>query len=144
MDDADFLAGPQESPVGLAHLYGDGFQSPPRHVQAREQRRGCSTPCQATRYCDAGKGGRLVCFLARSYTSCRVHRGSTVQTKEVGGTDTLPRRAYRRTLRGVTLDMPVRSTRHILLPLRSPLFPVTESKYRWALIVCVVSVKGCI
>src|SRR6476619_7285425 len=33
-------------------------------------------------------------------------------------------------------------TLHTLLPLRSPLFPATESKYRWALVVCVVGVKG--
>src|SRR5215471_3865135 len=69
--DAPFFDDRKASPLGIAYLHSDGFQSSPRHVQAQESSRGDAPACPASRYCDAGKGGRLVCVPARSYASGR-------------------------------------------------------------------------
>jgi hypothetical protein len=42
---------------GLFTFTAMDFNRPPRHVQAQEYRRCCSTPCTDKRYCGAGKGG---------------------------------------------------------------------------------------
>src|SRR5262249_51754509 len=91
--DAPFRAGPHESPLWLAHLHGDGFQSSPYHVQAQNERR-CFAPAYTdTRHCDAGKGGRLVCIpcpllhllkgAAKRYSTDEASQGRHTYSQEV-------------------------------------------------------------